>query len=792
MNNSFIHQEPMRIRAHGIPHRVLFTLFLGIATYIHGAQPRPTLLSVPTSSFSSNSLPLANWLVLHPGGPTIDIEQLLKSESADALIHSLSVFVDRVSNVLVCNEPNVDIGGRFIPIKISGIRQHNIAFCRVTSEASRTVYAIVGNNGAMDLFLNGILVDSSKQSRDGVQPQYVVPLSLRRGTNLFAVDLNADSVEAGFSVSIIPALDDALFRSSKAAGTILRSRVVPSVGDLELNLKITGWDDPVSPALIDGTGRTRALGIQRNRTKIHTDIVVDPGLYKFVVNFGSRVFSEYVIIGNPAEVVAQLRSSSARKNNQGSVALDIEAQWHRIETILGQKKHDKNWEFSLIDAIVSLRVLRGDVESAELAVDFPQIRAFRSEIDSSIQDYQISYPSKTQGPVPLLVIVPAVIASPRPFIDGPTVQSHLEWLEVSRIANEYGIAVLWLGYRCPPSGSPVELRHCDQVLSEVSSRFDIDPSRISLLGECSGGVFAGMIALRSPRRFASLIYHDAMFRRMSVGYGIQTEETKNRFSALTTYSDWLAASDPSRSILAGKLELPIFVVHGGYMMEGHGSLLLSVEFASAAEKARLPLKFQKVEPKYGEPAEWNEIMRWAATQRKPKDARVEPPDKITFRSVADVFAAPFMVVIGSHGAEADRATLSKCEEEFGAAWKRSQFDSWRVKIDSEVTDSDLQENLILIGSADTNSVWKRFESGLKTHVGRNSIRVGGQVWNGTNLGVQAVEANPSNPARQILMIGVQPATTPRFTVSDVAIEGWYGYAVWDFNLKDPIVAAGFQ
>lgn len=109
-----------------------------------------------------------------------------------------------------------------------------------------------------------------------------------------------------------------------------------------------------------------------------------------------------------------------------------------------------------------------------------QIRGFRSKIDNQILAYQLFIPeAHPEGaPLPLVIQPSTVVQRDVPYVEGPVIGDP----GAGYLMDKFGYAMLWVGYRSQPYGSPLDFAHLDEVVKALSADFDIDPERLALLG----------------------------------------------------------------------------------------------------------------------------------------------------------------------------------------------------------------------------------------------------------------------------------------------------------------------
>ena len=118
-------------------------------------------------------------------------------------------------------------------------------------------------------------------------------------------------------------------------------------------------------------------------------------------------------------------------------------------------------------------------------------------------------------------------------------------------------------------------------------------------------------------------------------------------------------------------------------------------------------------------------------------------------AVDDIFSHPFLVVRGTIAEDEARRTRVADD----AAWFRSRWeaytDGWpRMKDDVEVTEADIERyGLLLLGRPTENALTARVAEGLPVGFVGDGFSVGGQRYEGGDLGLALVYPNPLNPQR---------------------------------------------
>jgi hypothetical protein len=222
-------------------------------------------------------------------------------------------------------------------------------------------------------------------------------------------------------------------------------------------------------------------------------------------------------------------------------------------------------------------------------------------------------------------------------------------------------------------------------------------------------------------------------------------------------------------------------LHDGTAEEGHGELHYSLEFAAQAKVAGFQFAFRQLPPTLHYHLEaWSNMLDWMLPQRL-DDRPKAPPAKASSPPgpIANAFAEPFIVVEGTGGDVSDQAGMQSISQAFQSVWRKIQYGSCRVAKDRDLSDSDKAGyNLILLGNATTNSIWRDIESRVPAKIAPDGITIGAKKWTGTGLSVQAVFRNPFNPARLAVVIGAADLAAAHFGTMNLSVDGWFDFAVW--------------
>ena len=122
--------------------------------------------------------------------------------------------------------------------------------------------------------------------------------------------------------------------------------------------------------------------------------------------------------------------------------------------------------------------------------------------------------------------------------------------------------------------------------------------------------------------------------------------------------------------------------------------------------------------------------------------------------IIDAFNTPFLLVYGSGGDE--HAAKTNWEE---ARWAQVWWQIWasgncRIKADTALSQEDVEQyNLILYGNVESNEIVARINDCLPVRFGRGGVVAGRELFEGEDVALQMVYANPLNAERYVLLNG---------------------------------------
>ena len=146
-------------------------------------------------------------------------------------------------------------------------------------------------------------------------------------------------------------------------------------------------------------------------------------------------------------------------------------------------------------------------------------------------------------------------------------------------------------------------------------------------------------------------------------------------------------------------------------------------------------------------------------------------------ALLSIVQMPKPVPVAAVGVE--NAANAAVAEAIQAGWRKTHFAPCRLVMDSELAADEMRgSNLVLIGNARTNAVWRELDKGIGMNITGDGITWGGRSWFGDDVAIQAVVRHPKNSARRVVVIGGHKAVPESFGTLNLSRDGWFRHAVW--------------
>jgi hypothetical protein len=636
---------------------------------------------------------------------------------------------------------------------------------RTISPSGQTVVLEVDTDNEFAIYSNFDFVKKIVPAKNiELGTNLLVPVPLNQGENIIAIKILSTDRPPRLRLSVIGDQSMDFQAAWSASLSFLNKQIFTRSG--RQDPPILRWDsllDRLNPAVeVDDmkTGNPVLVkeSMRTGNTLRNGFDYLGEGFYRITYKSGAEEAHEYFLIGSPRKVFEDVKNSLAGYSWDEGARLNIEAQLRRGEILLDKTNYDmanREWQDKVVYTLGSLSdFLESRKQGAtEFSRDIPglHIRGFVSKIDQSKQFYRLYIPSSytREKGVPLLLIMPTTVsARKRSFIESPFMAAHRDAVQISRFAEKHGFALLWPGYRSAPEGWTYESVHDGEAIEAVEKDYNIDPSRISIYGVCSGGFLGGRLLTAYPNRFAAIVYDRAIFDR--------DQSVSQDFAGKDDYlKDWFSAINPSASII-GNYSVKILVLHDGSRPKGHGEMQLTEEFLRHALRKRNDIVSHIGRRSAGVEL-WDLIFDWLVHCKNGNPGKIfaDMAGESGYSGpISEIFAHPFVVVRGtpadSEEALCIDAAIRLFSEKYGQQFYGVDF---AVKTDGEITDDDLKnKSLVLVGNPESNSIWKKLAAQLPVKADADGLTIDGYSFSSKSA-FMTIFKNPENRRNYILLLG---------------------------------------
>ncbi len=177
------------------------------------------------------------------------------------------------------------------------------------------------------------------------------------------------------------------------------------------------------------------------------------------------------------------------------------------------------------------------------------------------------------------------------------------------------------------------------------------------------------------------------------------------------------------------------------------------------------------------------IVGWSTSNTLPrglsKTAQIEGP-------IGHAFTSRFLLIRGTVGSKSETSENRSEAEKFAGEWNSWMHANISPVTDTSITEEDIAtSNLILFGTADSNSLIQAINDLLPIRIWRNRIVAGANTYEGTNYGLYMVFPNPLNPERYVV---ISHGTIEGSYEKELEALPWYwpDYVVFDMNVSPSI------
>lgn len=654
--------------------------------------------------------------------------------------------------------------------------------------APRTVWLLLGSDDQVVVWLNGKAVFRHEAGRGLAAAQNAVRLELATGDNLLVAKVGNLGGGWGWSARIEPDFGGVVAYLGEIRGSILGNATL-APGEA-FRIHSPAGESAVSGEariVADASGEECAVRIS-NGEGVCPEL--PPGTYTLHLPVEGRTLEQGFGIGTIEELRQFVAGLAEGRGLDQRAEIGLSGYQRRLEllvTAVDRNRHINDWDRGIMTRALDAKAVYAAQNYARAvrrlaAGEDPfrdrsglSLRGFRSRIDDQVLHYRLFVPTsydRQRSGLPLIVVLHPIFSVQRPFIDGVVVANHEEAVEWSRLAERLGVGILWTGYRVCPYGNPIEFTHLDEVLADVGRDYRLDPERLTLHAECSAAIPATLACLRDPGRFAAILYVNPVLIRYRNRF-----DDDGRFTTFPAYRQHLMNQNPI--MLAPRLDVPVRIIHESSDPQ-HGAIEHSLAFVAAMTAAHRTPRFDRTKTPDGQ---WTSRTLYSGFEWLSRQRRSHPAHLVGRRPsegpIATLLAERFVVVAPTGGSAEEQAAGRRVVEEFQAAWTKTNFGPCRVVTDTEFSVAgESDANVVLVGSPTSNRLWALWRAELPVELTEGEVSIGGQKVPAPAGAVQAWCQHPRERGRKVLLLGAARPEDLRFSTLELALDGWYDYAVW--------------
>lgn len=409
------------------------------------------------------------------------------------------------------------------------------------SPENKSVGLIAASDDGIKAWLNNeLIINNTNQVGRNIKPfQHNVVIHLKKGKNFLLIKVDQKGFDWGFSLSLCTmkrARDSFVYN-------VIENPIVKKDESLKINLGLYE------------TGASTQLQILNARKEVARDGRVISGgdtwserlQYLEEGLFYCRLILPDTTIEKPfyygdIETKLPLYKSAAEplRVRDEVIRINIDALLSRYEHLLAPENIEPTsvyWQKKIVYIVSELETILNGREGCEFAhCPGTHLRGFKSKVEDQLQYYMVHIPKRTQaqnGPLPLVVLIPAMVEPYLPFLRGHSIANINEIERVTSLADKYGYAVVWTSARGNTRGNPIGTTDIMEVMADVRKDYEIDENKIYLYGDCEGGHGALLLGARFPTLFAAI---------GTVGPVITTD-IRTAPSQTADYRKWMDAND---------------------------------------------------------------------------------------------------------------------------------------------------------------------------------------------------------------------------------------------------------
>lgn len=394
------------------------------------------------------------------------------------------------------------------------------AVAELRSKKSAEIGIEIGSQDALTLWVNGqpILASggtASSAAHTAIAYDHYGVAQLHRGYNILIAKIDRKSDGGEFLLSLTSAAYIRNVLRNNSTDNIVRTIFLHAGDPIHLIIPLACVQPHTIVEIWDNRGN---MQYSQTVPQEHLGAIKLPalleGYYSLTASSLCGPIDDSFYIGDPATVynnVISLRDTKAPTSEE-YLSLDAIAQRYEVLTAPAYS-HPSVWSWQMKLRLIikdGINAIKDPSSTQWTKEPGLHLREYISSIDGAHEPYLICVPQSYNSPAPLVVTLPPVLGTGRPFLESAFLSSMNDLYGIERAANESHILVVRFGNRGNLWDAPMADAQFFEVLSDVERDFDVDRSRTYLLGYSESGRHSFLLAEHYPSLFAGIATYGAL------------------------------------------------------------------------------------------------------------------------------------------------------------------------------------------------------------------------------------------------------------------------------------------
>lgn len=455
--------------------------------------------------------------------------------------------------------------------------KNEVAYAATVIESPQDTEAILvaGADDSAKIWLNGqpVVQINAEPLRD--MPYYgnmgkaasFSTVKLNKGSNFLLVKVVQLDRMWGFNCSLLTleAARDRARGNELYINDVVANSIIPQGAKLSLTAELAGLVKtlklPAQVEILNAKKESVSSEQIDYRTEWSKSLEgLSPGVYSCKFTWPLYSLEENFYYGDAESVLATFpQTYGSLKNLRDETKFAFDALLERRRILLepdNRKPADKVWQLKIVYVISEFNDLLSHASDQTLNYPGTHLRGFRSKIDGQVQYYLVHIPAKyaqQKAPLPLVLMVPFPIPDTT-FLKSVLVANTTLIKGYTKLADQYGYAVLWPYARGNIEAAPIGMTDIFETLEAARVDYQFDSDRIYSLGWSYGGTYSLLLAQRYPGVFA------AVTAVMPPSDLVAFEKAAERIHSFYPIS-WLQLNSPDE-LVESLRNTNVFVIHG--------------------------------------------------------------------------------------------------------------------------------------------------------------------------------------------------------------------------------------